>query len=755
MATTYSSGVVTAYGAALEGGFTGTYEDFCQLMATLPTEFGNIEGSIAQPYSSSNTYTNIGTYVWHNGILYKNIVPITTAETWTAAHWTAAVLGDDVGELKSAFNALDSEYHAHIVDCPNLFNPNDSDIENDKEITVNGTISTRTGYFISGYIPVIPGATICCHYPTGTYEGNSAFQVYDSNKNRVGYVKSNVERLLDGNSHPYIRYTFPENPTYNFFRLNGVMANESYYMYVYAAEMPSTYTPYTTDKSLKNTIVDFSKVKNVSINIAQIGDLTEYVEPINLFNVNDPNNRRGWYPDGTGWHEAIGTYSAAPFLMKAGVTYTALTVNTYGSSLRYLAKKCDANGNLVTGSITGTPISGTDYATFTSETDQYVIFKFSVAKKDIAMIVKGSTYPETYQPYFEPYNGLNEEVQVTEDNLKNVRSIGKLPYQSTDIPLTYGIDMDGHYTKGWLKLPSNYDPTGDPVPLIVFVHGSGDMVEINSSMTVYYNDYYNYLRDCGYALFDCYGYGNLYAVAGGNTWNTPTNKKCYHQGIEYVCKNYNIDRNNIFVACKSLGGVQAFGFYFDTTLNIKAIGMLAPFLDPVQICGGYTVVQRTAYRDDCGLPSDPDGVFINNTSGDALITYLKENGNILLNNNPAYYGARKSVDDMIDGSRANTTNSWRNNTECEGIAQRPLKIWVATDDTFYSGALNVCNSLKAGGYGAEVRAMPAGCSDPHHAVDTDPDAEQTENVTTRLGVVYESVPTAYYELGKWFDMWMS
>ena len=101
MATTYLSGVVTAYGAALEGGFTGTYEDFCQLMATLPTEYGNIEGSIARPYSSSNTYPNIETYVWHNGILYKNIVPITTAEAWTAAHWTAAVLVDDVGELKS------------------------------------------------------------------------------------------------------------------------------------------------------------------------------------------------------------------------------------------------------------------------------------------------------------------------------------------------------------------------------------------------------------------------------------------------------------------------------------------------------------------------------------------------------------------------------------------------------------------------------------------------------------------------------
>lgn len=500
------------------------------------------------------------------------------------------------------------------------------------------------------------------------------------------------------------------------------------------------------------------EVTDLKSAIDEIGNNFDVISSVNLYNVNDPRNVSGKYVDGQGWHDQATAFTSYPFLLKAGVKYTAFTVSAYGSGSRYLAKKCDADGNLESGSVRGTAISGTDYGVFQSQTDQYVYFKFTTATKNRAMIVYGETAPTEYQPYFEPYTDLSEDVQVLDGSLENVTVFArkdKMPYVSTDIPLQYEIDMDGNYTKGWLKLPSNYTPSGKPVPLIVFVHGSADMISIDSSMTGYYNDYYNYLRDCGYALFDCYAYGNLYAVAGGNTWNTPTNKKCYHQGIEYVCKNYNIDRNNIFVACKSLGGVQAFGFYFDTTLNIKAIGMLAPFLDPVQICGGYTVVQRTAYRDDCGLPSDPDGVFINNTSGDALITYLKENGNILLNNNPAYYGARKSVDDMIDGSRANTISSWRNNTECEGIAQRPLKIWVATDDTFYSGALNVCNSLKAGGYGAEVRAMPAGCSDPHHAVDTDPDALQTENVTTRLGVVYESIPTAYYELGKWFDMWLS
>lgn len=47
-----NAGVVTAYGAAKAGGYTGTYEQFCALMASIATiafvqtEVGNLETSI-------------------------------------------------------------------------------------------------------------------------------------------------------------------------------------------------------------------------------------------------------------------------------------------------------------------------------------------------------------------------------------------------------------------------------------------------------------------------------------------------------------------------------------------------------------------------------------------------------------------------------------------------------------------------------------------------------------------------------------
>lgn len=57
--------------------------------------------SMATTYSTSATYA-VGDFVWYSGQLYRCTTAITTAEAWTAAHWTSAKLAEDVGELKSA-----------------------------------------------------------------------------------------------------------------------------------------------------------------------------------------------------------------------------------------------------------------------------------------------------------------------------------------------------------------------------------------------------------------------------------------------------------------------------------------------------------------------------------------------------------------------------------------------------------------------------------------------------------------------------
>ena len=72
---------------------------------SIPADYSALLLMLAKNYSSSKTYI-VGEYAWEAGVLKRCIVPITAGETYTAAHWTDACLGDDVTALKSAFDSF-------------------------------------------------------------------------------------------------------------------------------------------------------------------------------------------------------------------------------------------------------------------------------------------------------------------------------------------------------------------------------------------------------------------------------------------------------------------------------------------------------------------------------------------------------------------------------------------------------------------------------------------------------------------------
>ena len=85
--------------------------DLNTAIGSIPADYSQFMAAIAPAYSSSALYA-VGSYAWYNGSLYRCITAITTAEAWTAAHWTAAVLGDDVSDLKSAINDHTSQIYS-------------------------------------------------------------------------------------------------------------------------------------------------------------------------------------------------------------------------------------------------------------------------------------------------------------------------------------------------------------------------------------------------------------------------------------------------------------------------------------------------------------------------------------------------------------------------------------------------------------------------------------------------------------------
>lgn len=165
-------GIATAYGYAKSKGYTGSEDDFATLMANYasvgtsaaasalksegfavgeqngtPVTSGSpyyqnnakyyveqIDGALALAYSSSATY-EVGDYVMHSGGLYRCISAISTAEAWTAAHWTQVAMGDEVADLKTDLN--------EIVDSYTIINPYLA--KKDAYITTSGTYTAHAG----------------------------------------------------------------------------------------------------------------------------------------------------------------------------------------------------------------------------------------------------------------------------------------------------------------------------------------------------------------------------------------------------------------------------------------------------------------------------------------------------------------------------------------------------------------------------------------------------------------------------------
>jgi hypothetical protein len=325
----------------------------------------------------------------------------------------------------------------------------------------------------------------------------------------------------------------------------------------------------------------------------------------------------------------------------------------------------------------------------------------------------------------------------------------KAVYSADEIVFTYDVD-ETTKTRGFLKLPPNYAPVGNPVPLIVFVHGSGDLNSITATaMTDTYEQYYNFLRDSGYAVFDCYSFGNKYS--GEDTWGLPINRQCYMAGIRYVCKTYNVDIDNVFVSCKSLGGIQALSMFYDETMPVKAVGMLAPELDPFNVYMGYAEISKRNIAAELGFSEDTGNVLAFN-QGDSVPEgfwdYITENMGKWSGQFAFFCGLPiKASEKATYYRKGHTTGDM-----CRTSLNRPVKIWIAEDDNAVSYAVSSAfiQSLNNGGYKGELRTMPSGTG-KHHAVDNDANALQTTNVTTKCGIIYATVPTAYYELVQFFD----
>lgn len=352
--------------------------------------------------------------------------------------------------------------------------------------------------------------------------------------------------------------------------------------------------------------------------------------------------------------------------------------------------------------------------------------------------VNGNTIPFGYEVYPSYQTDVNDSVTVL--NTKKV------------------------FTSGLLMLPPNYSEYGEKVPIIYFSHGSGDYQSIlNTEFSVNYMDYIRYLCDEGFAIFDCYGWTDLYTTAGCQMAN-PTNMSAIKQGLKWVCDNYNVDINHVYVTGKSLGGLQAINMCYERDLPIKACCPIAPEIDATSIGFGYEKEGRKAYAKDLGFTVDTNGVL--EEEGAKLLSgfsanfkaYAKENAHKLQGYNPLWRNllnanVQELIQFQIDADHLiGLPNKIKTMTR---ICDTPTKIIVAIDDTAVSHDLckAYIQSIKNGGGVGEMRSLPINTG-KHHAVDNDPNALKVESIITKCGITHTNVPLAYAEMVQFFRRYM-
>lgn len=368
--------------------------------------------------------------------------------------------------------------------------------------------------------------------------------------------------------------------------------------------------------------------------------------------------------------------------------------------------------------------------------------------------------------------------EIEFENLKNIEFSYNERYGYDTLPFVFqfygnkGLDYDGsnidintkpYYTGALLRLPPNYTSNGDKVPLIYFAHGSGDYLDRNETeFSKYYMNYIQYLQDEGFAIIDVNGNTSKYTTTGGCQWGNPTNMAAIKQGIKWVCTNYNVDINRIYVMSKSLGGLQAINMCYENDMHIKACCPLAPELDMLCDGLGYYPNERKNNADDLGFSDDVNNVL--DTPYDKSIEklykkaeeykqYIRENATKLLGHNPAWRGvigisASEMVEYPIQGDY---TAQGQKMSVQNRFCIVPTKIFIAQDDTAvsYEMSKGYIQSLKNGGCVGELRTMPNGTGG-HHAVDNDENALKVSEITTYCGIVHHDVPLAYVEVVQFF-----
>ena len=149
---------------------------------------------------------------------------------------------------------------------------------------------------------------------------------------------------------------------------------------------------------------------------------------------------------------------------------------------------------------------------------------------------------------------------------------------NSDIAETTTVQDTGYklINRGLLKLPTNYDPDGEPSRLVIYCHGADGFQNWSNSTTSFDVDHIDPTLwiNSGYAVMDM---DDLTRTEYLQNQDVPTllTQNCYLRGYEHVLKNYNIRKDGVILCGRSLGG-QRVMMLLNSQLPILCCCLVAP-----------------------------------------------------------------------------------------------------------------------------------------------------------------------------------
>ena len=203
-------------------------------------------------------------------------------------------------------------------------------------------------------------------------------------------------------------------------------------------------------------------------------------------------------------------------------------------------------------------------------------------------------------------------------------------------------DPDGNIVGtdyGYIMLPTNYTPYGEPTRLIIVCHGAGGKRSTYQSDS-WKTDQNTFWTDMGYAIMDMAACPKpLTTDDRAIHYGNPTVVDCYKAGFDYVIENFNLKQDGIYVIGTSMGGLSSFQIVQSGKFPVLAQVGFCPAIDLFKqaYCAKWGSAERDYQKSHISSYFGFEGVpasFTNTFPTDAEIELYRNNFEKTVNYSP-------------------------------------------------------------------------------------------------------------------------